>query len=476
VYAVANTTWSETGINWTNAPAITGSALVSSTAPTLNAYVDIPLPTSAVVPGNLVTFGLKGTGTNSLIVQSREGANKPQLVINSGGGTPGTPVGAFNASPSSGPAPLTVSFTDQSTGGPTSWAWDFGDPGSGSDNTSTIQNPLHTYASPGTYTVTLTPSNAVGTGTPATRTITVTDPPTGGSNVLVGAGDIADCGRTTDESTAQLLDGIAGTVFVAGDGANPSGTATQYSTCYGSTWGRHKDRTRPAIGDNDYLTSGASGYFGYFGSAAGTAGQGWYSFDMGGWHVVVLNSECSAIGGCGANSPQTTWLRNDLAANSASCTVAILHEPRFTSLRTTPDGAFGPIWTALYNGGAELVLSGHRHHYERFAPQTPAGAADASFGIRQMIVGTGGVALVPFGSNVMANSQVRNATTHGVLKLTLHATSYDFQFVPISGQSFTDSGTGSCHGVPGAGAQAASASAVAVQQRQAAVEAQRSGR
>ena len=271
--------------------------------------------------------------------------------------------------------------------------------------------------------------------------------------VFVGAGDIASCSRTQDEATAKLLDGIAGTVFTAGDNAYENGTSKEYANCYGPTWGRHKTRTRPVVGNHEYQTSGASGYFGYFGSAAGDPKKGYYSFDIGRWHAVMLNSNCSAVGGCGATSTQATWLRNDLAAHPATCTIAVWHHPRFTSNRSTPDGATIALWQILYDHGADVIVTGHRHNYERFAPQTPAGAADASFGIREFVVGTGGIALVGF-SSTMKNSQIRNSSTHGVIKLTLHASSYDYAFVPIAGQTFRDSGTSSCHGKPSATARA----------------------
>jgi hypothetical protein len=227
------------------------------------------------------------------------------------------------------------------------------------------------------------------------------------------------------------------------------------------------------MGNHDYVGTGASAsssdYFAYFGPVAGEPAKGWYSYDVAGWHVIVLNSNCVIIGGgttsslgCGTNSPQTTWLRSDLAASTASCTIAIIHDPRFTSNRSSPDGAYAAFWTALYNGGAEIVISGDRHNYERFAPQTPAGAADASFGVRQFVVGTGGAGLTTVGSTAMANTERRSAT-HGVLKLTLHASSYDYQFVPIAGQTFTDSGVGTCHGKPGAATQAAAAEATALE-------------
>jgi len=272
-------------------------------------------------------------------------------------------------------------------------------------------------------------------------TATAADP------VFVGAGDIASCARTQDEATAKLLDGITGSVFAAGDNAYEKGTAKEYTDCYAPTWGRHVRRTWPVPGNHDYETPGAKGYFGYFGSRAGDPSKGYYSFDIGAWHVLMLNSNCSAIGGCGATSPQGKWLRSDLAANPKTCTIAVWHHPRFTSRRTTPDGLTNSLWQALYQYGADLVINGHQHDYERFAPQTPAGAADPSFGIREFVVGTGGAALVGF-STTMKNSEVRNSQTYGVLRLTLHATSYDFAFVPIAGQSFRDSGSTACHGKP----------------------------
>ena len=264
--------------------------------------------------------------------------------------------------------------------------------------------------------------------------------------VLVGAGDISDCARGHDWATAKLLGVIMGTVFTAGDNVYPKGSAAEFRDCYGPTWGRYLSRTRPAVGDGDYETAGASGYFGYFGARAGPPTKGYYAFDIGAWHAVMLNSECAEVGGCGATSPQTLWLRSDLAAHPQACTIAIWHEPRFTSVRSSPDGRMNAIWQVLYDYGADIIVNGHRHMYERFAPQTPTGVA-SPYGIREFVVGTGGAPLVT-ASTVAANSQVRDSLTYGVLKLTLHASSYDFAFVPIAGQTFRDSGSTRCHGRP----------------------------
>lgn len=261
-----------------------------------------------------------------------------------------------------------------------------------------------------------------------------------GDPVFVGAGDIANCGRTEDESTAKLLDNISGTVFTTGDNVYPDGTATQFTDCYGPTWGRHKNRTKPVPGNHDYHVAGASGYFNYFGAAAGDPAKGYYSYNLGAWHIIALNSEITQSAG----SAQEKWLRTDLAANPKTCTLAYWHKPRFSSGQHGNIAASQPLWQALYDYGADVVLNGHDHTYERFAPQNPNGQADPK-GIREFVVGTGGAGLYSFTSN-QPNSQVRNNTTYGVLKLTLHSTSYDWQFIPIAGQNFTDSGSANCVG------------------------------
>jgi acid phosphatase type 7 len=262
--------------------------------------------------------------------------------------------------------------------------------------------------------------------------------------VLVGAGDIASCSSSGDEATAKLLDGISGTVFTIGDNAYSSGTATQFKNCYDPTWGRHKARTKPSVGNHEYLTAGASGYFGYFGVAAGDPSKGYYSYNFGDWHIVSLNSMCEKVGGCGATSPMVTWLKQDLAANPRKCTLAYFHHPLFSSGDHGNTPKMRPTWDALYAANADVVLNGHDHSYERFAPQNPSGKLDTARGIREFVVGTGGGSLRPF-DDIQANSQVRNATTHGVLKLTLNPDSYAWKFVPVAGKSFTDSGSRSCH-------------------------------
>jgi acid phosphatase type 7 len=302
---------------------------------------------------------------------------------------------------------------------------------------------LVTGKAAGTATITATADGVGGTSI-----VTVTEPPPpppADAVVLVGAGDIASCSSTGDEATALLLDGIAGTVFTLGDNAYSSGSATEYANCYDPTWGRQKARTRPAAGNHEYNTANATGYFGYFGAAAGDPTKGYYSYDAGAWHVVVLNSNCAAIGGCAAGSPQEQWLRADLAAHPVACTLAYWHHPRFNSgAAHGNDYEVQPLWQALYDANADLILNGHEHVYERFAPQTPAGVADPMRGIRQLTVGTGGASHYSLGT-LQPNSEVFDGSTYGVVKLTLGSTSYSWQFIPVAGQSFTDSGTTSCH-------------------------------
>lgn len=266
-------------------------------------------------------------------------------------------------------------------------------------------------------------------------------PPPSASVVLVGAGDIAVCGDNNDEATAKLLDNITGTVFTTGDNAYDDGTHREFARCYHPTWGRHKARTRPVAGNHDYETPDAAGYFDYFGAAAGDPTKGYYSYDLGVWHIVALNSNVSMRAG----SPQDQWLTADLAASTRTCTVALWHHPRFSSgSRHGNDARSQAVWEALSNAGAELILVGHEHNYERFAPQTATGVADSARGVRQIVVGTGGRGFYPFGTP-LPTSEVRNNDTFGVLKLTLSDGSYAWEFVPVAGKTFSDSGSGTCH-------------------------------
>ncbi len=263
--------------------------------------------------------------------------------------------------------------------------------------------------------------------------------------ILVGAGDIADCRDLAGaEATAKLLEKIPGTVFVAGDLAYPDGSKENFD-CYDRTWGRVRSRTRPAPGNHEFHAAGAAPYFDYFGASAGDPKLGYYSYELGSWHIIVLNSECKDVGGCESGSPQEKWLRADLAAHPVACTLAYWHKPLFSS-----GGAHGndltvkPLWQALYDANADVIIGGHDHDYERFAPQNPEGAADSKRGIREFVVGTGGKNHRPF-SEIKPNSELRDFTAFGVLKLTLRPKGYDWEFIPEAGKGFTDSGSGSCH-------------------------------
>lgn len=263
--------------------------------------------------------------------------------------------------------------------------------------------------------------------------------PPGSGVVLAGAGDIASCSSGDDEATAEILDAIPGTVFTAGDNAYPDGTASDFAECYDSSWGRLKDRTRPTPGNHDYHTTDAAGYFDYFGASAGERDKGYYSYDLGAWHIVALNSEISMSTG----SPQEQWLRADLAAATERCSLAYMHRPRFSSSSNHgSQSRTGPLFQALHDAGAEVVVGGHDHVYERFAPQAPDGAADPA-GVRQFVVGTGGKSLYDFGTP-LSNSQLRYNDTAGVIKFTLYPDGYDWEFIPVSG-AFRDAGSGTCH-------------------------------
>jgi len=261
---------------------------------------------------------------------------------------------------------------------------------------------------------------------------------------LSGAGDISECSSEGDTQTAQLLGDLPGWVFTAGDNVYVDGTAEEFATCYDPTWGRHKARTRPSIGNHEYQSGSTDGYFGYFGGAAGEPGKGWYSFDLGGWHVVMLNTVCYRVS-CVPGSEQEQWLRADLAKHPADCTLAIWHYPRFASIeQKSGDDYSRPFWQALDEYGADVIVESHAHHYERLAPMTADGKLDTVRGIRSFVVGTGGAKLYALGQ-LHPNTEVANAETWGVLSLTLKPGGYDWRFVPVAGQTFTDSGAAACH-------------------------------
>ncbi|MEA2427918.1 MAG: acid phosphatase type 7 [Thermoleophilaceae bacterium] len=290
-----------------------------------------------------------------------------------------------------------------------------------------------------------------------------TPPPPGGDPVIAAAGDIAcdpasasyngGAGTATacrQRYTSDLLTSGLDRVLTLGDNQYENGELAAFQQSYGPTWGRVKPNTRPAIGNHEYNTSStAAGYFDYFDGIgaptgpAGDRGKGYYSYDVGSWHLVALNSNCSRVS-CAAGSAQEQWLRADLAAHPATCTLAYWHHPLFSSGAHGNIASSKPLFADLYAAGGDVVLNGHDHDYERFAPQTPDGAADSARGVREFVVGTGGMSQRAF-ATPKANSQLRNTGTYGVLQLTLHASSYDWKFVSESGKPFGDSGSGSCH-------------------------------
>ena len=260
-----------------------------------------------------------------------------------------------------------------------------------------------------------------------------------------GAGTATAC-RMRATSDLLTAGGLAA-VLLLGDNQYEDGSLAKFQASFDPTWGRVKAITRPAVGNHEYLTPGAAGYFSYFGAAAGDPDEGWYSFDLGGWHLIALNSNCAAVGGCGPDSPQGRWLAADLAANAADgnrCLLAFWHHPRFSSGPHGNDPVTAPFWDALYAAGADVILNGHDHVYERFSPQSPAGVADGARGIRQFTVGSGGKNHTGFPA-LAANSSVRNADTFGVLELTLRPNGYEWRFRPEAGKTFTDSGKALCH-------------------------------
>jgi acid phosphatase type 7 len=399
----APNTWTEAGLTWANRPGPTGTALDNKAAIAEGSWVDYDV-TAAVSGDGTYTFALVPESSDGANFHSREGANVPRLVVD------------FGSDPAVTPSPP-----------------------------------------PPAPTATATPRSP--TPTP-TRTPTPT-PPATSDPVVMAAGDNvcgaeSTCATCKQMATSDLI--VAAkpqAVLVLGDVQYECGEAADFHSFYSPSWGRVKDRTRPSVGNHEYRTSTdpahdcygnparAQAYFNYFGAAAGEVGKGYYSFDVGAWHLIALNSNCSFAGGCGVGSAQEKWLRADLAAHPTACTLAYWHAPLYSSggRATTATRA---LYQALYDANADLVLTGHDHTYERFKPQNANTQLDTLRGIRQFVVGTGGRNLTSW-ATIAANSEVRNNTTFGVLKLTLHPKSYDWTFVPIAGQSFSDTGTAACH-------------------------------
>ncbi|CAA9285214.1 MAG: hypothetical protein AVDCRST_MAG26-3676 [uncultured Chloroflexia bacterium] len=291
------------------------------------------------------------------------------------------------------------------------------------------------------------------------------------SAVLMAAGDIACAPRDAVSSAAcqqqatsdLIIANAPQAVLALGDLQYECGQLANFGAAFQSSWGRFKSNIYPVPGNREYnvegdeaacprsepFPSGAAGYFTYFGAQAAPREdgctvncKGYYSFDLGGWHIIALNSNCAYIGGCEAGSPIEEWLRADLAASTAACTLAYMHHPRYSS-----DGGYdevAPLWQALYEAGAEVVLAGHSHNYERFAPRDHGGNLDRARGVRQFVVGTGGKSISRF-SSTSAHSEAKTDQGFGVLKLTLYPEGYDWSFLPVAPLTYKDSGSAACH-------------------------------
>lgn len=386
VARVAETTWSETGVTYDNRPTSLGPSVATLGAVKANTWVEVPV-TSAVTTGRLLTLAVRSTSNDAAIYESREaGANAPQLIVTTGTNTSSSSISSSSSSSST---------------------------------------------------------------TSSTTTTTTTTPPAG--VVIAAAGDLvcppglgvtATSCRQLQVSNLVANDPSVQHFLALGDLQYDNGELANFQSAYAPSYGRFKTKTKPVPGNHEYQTPGASGYYSYFGAAAGDPAKGYYSFNIGtDWRVVMLNSSCGVVS-CASTSVQTAFLTYDLAATARPCVVAAWHHPRFSSGQEHGNHtSVGPFWDVLQQVGADIVLSGHEHNYERFAPQLPSGAASAN-GIREFVVGTGGRSLYSF-ATPQPNSVVR-LQTFGVLKLTLGNRTYSWRFVGENG-AVLDSGTGTCH-------------------------------
>jgi acid phosphatase type 7 len=432
VSSLSDVSWRERSLTYRSAPP--AGHLLGSTGP-VRSRVRISIDVSSAVKGNgRVGFVLTSRATRALALFSREPASN-----------------AGRRAHRLGPYPPRLTVVSSGAPGQA--------PQAGTEPPDSPQQQLSLTAAGGG-------SGAPGTGPPENP------PPVPGAAVTIAAaGDIAcdpansnfnnGLGKNNacmQQATADLIGGKDFSAVIAlGDNQYYCGGLSAFQQSYDLSWGAFKSITHPAVGNHEYLTAGgtsaatgcdasntgAAGYFNYFGSAAGNAGEGFYSWDVGTWHMVALNSNCSDAGGCNSSSAQGKWLAADLAAHQNDCTLAYWHIPLYSS-GGRANKNMQSVWTQLYNAGADVVLTGHDHIYERFAPQDASAGLDTARGLREFIVGTGGAnhtSLV----TIAANSEIQNASTYGILELTLNPTSYDWRFVPIAGSSFSDAGTGDCH-------------------------------
>jgi acid phosphatase type 7 len=451
VYSASNS-WSESGTNgvtYNTRPTRTSSASDDKGAVPASAWVSFDV-TPLVTGNGTYTFDLATDSTDGMTFSSREGTTKPELDVSTSSTSDQPPSVPTNLKATA----ISATRVDLTWNAATD---DHGVTGYNiyRDNVvittvGAVTSYSDTTARAGTqYSYQVEAIDTANQKSGPSTAVVVTTPSGGGSDPVIGAaGDIAcntlTAGSTSchQQATANLLSDV-NAVLPLGDEQYDNATLTEFQSYYDKSWGKYLFMSFPTVGNHEYyVSSTAQGYFDYFGAKAGPRPQGYYSWNIGAWHMISLNANCSKVGGCASTSAQYQWLQSDLAANPVKCTLAYWHQPLFGT--NGGNSTVKPLWDALYAAHADIVLNGHEHHYERFAPQTPSGSANSA-GIREFVVGTGGKSLGGFGSATpSATSQVRNSNTFGVLKLTLHPTSYDWRFVPEAGKTFTDSGASNC--------------------------------
>ncbi len=466
LYKVADTTWSETLITYNNQPAL-GTQLGSSGSWSgCPCFTQVSIPAAILTPG-LNSFGLVTANNAAKVFHSREGTNVPQLVvtytrpslptlsindINVTEGNAGTTSATFSVSlsaPSAQPVTVSYSTADGSAVAPGDYSPTSGQLSFAPNETlqtivvpvagDLLSEPSESFLLNLSSPVNATLADDQGVGTIIDNEAPPLTLPIRAAFYYPWYPEKWQVGGQYPHDTPVLGHYDSSSQSVVDAHIAALDTASEYTNYYAPTWGRHKAKTYPVPGNHDHGTANLAGYCGYFGEAAHCkSGYSYYSFDLGNWHIIALDSGCSSPSACAnpmvAGSEMRAWLAAGLAANTKPCTLAVWHHPRFSSGAHGSDPRSSEVWTELYNANVELVLSGHEHDYERFAPQRPSGVADAITGIRQFVVGTGGTGLRAFGT-VQPNSEVRESSTHGVLKLTLRANSYEWEFVPIAGQT-----------------------------------------
>jgi acid phosphatase type 7 len=456
VRKVADNTWGETTITYNNAPAFSSTVYGTSSPFVGSAWNQIDV--TPLITGNATySIVLVTADANGAVPTSRESTRPPQLVVetttSSDATAPTRPSGVKLASVDFNWVNVSWSASSDNVG-VTGYTVYRNNAVLATVSGSTLRFSDTTVAPSTSYSYQVAAFDAAGNRSSRSSSLSIKTPSLPSYPVIAAAGDIAcdpanssfNAGNGISTQCRQkytsnsLVNAKFKAVLALGDTQYESGVYDAYLKSYDPTWGRVKAISRPVPGNHEYRTSGAGGYFRYFGALAGDPSNGYYSYDLGNWHIIALNSATAHDAG----SAQVKWLQGDLAASTKPCTLAYFHHPRWSSGPHGNDTSVGPFWNALYTARADVVLVGHDHTYERFAPQSPSGAADSSNGIRQFVVGTGGKTLYNFPS-IKPNSQARNNTTYGVLMLKLQSSSYSWRFVPEAGGTFTDSGTTSCH-------------------------------